>query len=195
MWCHAGRGATNHTHARTTMQVLLLLAPVVLLLPTAATAATPPPPRSHADARAQVGLLRASSRGRGSTWPRHKETHPHARTPTQVLSLLSQGHDNYNQGELGPAVQEMIVSGVLPRDQLAAQSFVMGQGTWEVRVCVCVLRYAPGEPLCHKTQMLGAAVCVCVCVCVLTCVLSLSLSRARACVRRATSACRSSGQK
>ncbi|KAG1656534.1 hypothetical protein FOA52_005560 [Chlamydomonas sp. UWO 241] len=56
----------------------------------------------------------------------------HLSARERVLSLLSQGHDNYNQGELGPAVQELIVSCPVPRNELAAQSFVLGQGTWEV---------------------------------------------------------------
>lgn len=50
----------------------------------------------------------------------------------KVMELIGQGYNNYNQGELPGAVEELLLNCPIPKDQLAARSFTLGQGTWEV---------------------------------------------------------------
>eukprot|EP00798_Chlamydomonas_sp_ICE-L_P003394 gene3394-13434_t len=50
----------------------------------------------------------------------------------KVMQLLSEGYGNYNQGGLGPAVDEMMEACPVAKDELATKSFTLGQGTWEV---------------------------------------------------------------
>lgn len=56
----------------------------------------------------------------------------HARVTSQVQDLLAAGHDLYNPGDLKAAVDELLLSCPIPKEQLATQSFILGQGTWQV---------------------------------------------------------------